>query len=123
MYIAVNGIKSALKEKSIDGPESGLHPFVAGFLLNFVHPINLIYWTTILGSILVNDIRETSVVTAYLNGTGIVFGVFAWWLILSLLTAFARGWITSKVLQYVSMGSSILLLGFAFWFFFNAFIM
>lgn len=119
-YIAINGIKSARKEKSINIEASGTHSFGTGFLLNFVHPINLIYWTTILGSILVKDINDTSLPTAYINGLGIPLGVLGWWLILSTLTSVARKWITPKVMQRVSMGSSILLLGFAVWFFYNA---
>ncbi|MBI5798424.1 MAG: LysE family transporter [Candidatus Yonathbacteria bacterium] len=114
-------IKSALEEKSIGTQENDTNPFVAGFLLNFVHPVNLIYWVTILGSILVKDIQETSFLTAYLDGMGIPLGVFGWWLALSSLTSFARQWITPRIMQHVSMGSSLLLLGFAFWFFFNAF--
>lgn len=120
-YIAMEGIKSARNEKVVSEKQNDTHPFIAGFLLNFVHPVNLIYWTTILGSILVKDIQATSVLTAYLDGLGIPLGVLGWWLILSSLTSFARQWITPKVLQYVSMTSSLLLLGFAFWFFFNAF--
>lgn len=120
-YIAINGIKSARKEKIIAEKQNDTSPFAAGFLLNFVHPVNLIYWVTILSSILVKDISENSFFTAYLDGMGIPLGVFAWWVMLSILTSVARKWITPKVMQYISMGSSIILLGFAFWFFFNAF--
>ncbi len=122
-YIAINGIKGALKEKEIGNIESNIHPFIAGFLLNFVHPINLIYWVTILGSILVKDAQENSTLIAYLDGIGIPLGVFAWWLILSTLTSVARRWVTPKLMQYISMVSSVLLLGFALWFFISAFSM
>lgn len=122
LYIAINGIRSARTEKDVAKQSNDTNPFIAGFLLNFVHPVNLIYWVTILSSILVKDIQETSFTTAYLDGMGIPLGVFGWWLILSLLTSFARQWITPKVMQRVSMGSSLLLLGFATWFFYNAFI-
>lgn len=119
-YIAIEGIRSARTEKVVTEKRVDTHPFIAGFLLNFVHPVNLIYWITILGSILVKDVQETSFVTAYIDGMGIPLGVFGWWLVLSILTSVARKWITPKVMQHVSMGSSLLLLGFACWFFYNA---
>lgn len=120
-YISINGIHDSFDKKDMPVSQTKeTNPFMAGFLLNFIHPINLIWWVTILSSIIVKDTQEMSVLTAYLNGTGIFIGVFVWWFILSLLTSIARQRITMHGMQYISMCSSLLLLGFSFWFFYNA---
>lgn len=121
LYISINGIRDAFQEKNIPIESKEINPFSAGFLLNFIHPVNLIWWTTILSSVIIKDIQNTSIQTAYFDGMGIFIGVFGWWLILSTLTVILRKRLTTKAMQYISMGSSFLLLGFSIWFFYNAF--
>lgn len=123
LYTAVKGIRSSFEGTDINLQPQDTNPFVTGFLLNFIHPLNLIWWVTILSSIIVKDMQRTSVLTAYLNGSGIFFGVFGWWLALSIITAVAKSRFTLKALRSISGGSSIALLGFSFWFFYNAFIL
>ncbi len=122
LYIGVSGVRSSLKEKEIVSQYPNTNSFMTGFLLNFAHPLNLIWWITLLSPILVKDMQKTSMATAYINGTGIVFGVFAWWLILSVLTVLARKQLTVRKLQYISAASSVILVGFSAWFFYQAFV-
>lgn len=117
-YIATKGM---LTFKEIhNGEPKKTSAFLSGFLLNFIHPLNLVWWITILGSIIIADINKYSTLVAYLNGSGIIFGVFAWWLLLSVLTSYAKNWFTVKALQKTSLVASCILLGISFWFFYNA---
>jgi len=123
LYIAVKGIRNYFEKTDINLQPQDTNPFITGFLLNFIHPLNLIWWVTILSSIIIRDIQQTSVLTAYLNGSGILFGVFGWWLILSTIITTTKQWFTLKVLRSISVSSSVVLLGFSFWFFYHAFIL
>lgn len=119
VYIAARGLTNRSSSKMVEGGHE-INSFFSGFLLNFIHPLNLIYWITILNSIVVNDLRNHSTLTTYLNGTGIFWGVLAWDLILSALAATAKRWLNLRTLQIFSKVSSLFLLGFAGWFFYNA---
>ncbi len=121
LYLGINGIYNSPHEERLDAKTKSTNSFIVGFLLNFIHPLNLIWWVTILSSIIIQDIQHTSKLTAYLNGSGILFGVFAWWLILCILLALARQWFTFRTMRIVSISSSYLLIGFSVWFFYNAF--
>lgn len=119
-YIATKGIFT-FKEIH-NGEPKRTNAFLSGFLLNFIHPLNLVWWITILGSIIITDINKYSTFVTYLNGSGIILGVFTWWLLLSLLTGYAKNWFGVKTLQNISLAASVILLGISFWFFYNAFI-
>lgn len=120
-YIGLNNLKKALKTKmikeTIKTKSDGA--FVTGFLLNFVHPLNLIWWITILSPVIIKESMARSQLSAYLSGTGIVFGVLGWWIILSVAASFWSKLLSQKHLKLISVTSSILLMGFSVWFFYN----
>lgn len=121
LYLGVRGMIDGLKKDEKEEREVlQSNSFIAGFLLNFVHPVNLLWWVTLLGSILVADMKENSFLVGYLDGMGICFGVFLWWIILSALATFAKRWVTVRSLRYISVASSCVLIGFSFWFFSQA---
>ncbi len=120
-YIGINNLKKALKTEIIKETaeaKSG-NAFAAGFLLNFLHPLNLVWWITILSPIIVKESMAHSRLSAYLSGTGIVFGVLGWWIILSIVASFWSKLLSQKHLKLISVISSILLMGFSVWFFYN----
>lgn len=122
-YIGISGLRKTLKARAekqkLEQKAKNSNSFTIGFLLNFIHPLNLIWWITILSPIIAREAMIHSRITAYFSGTGIVFGVFAWWIILSIVASFWSKRISQKYLKIVSIISSILLIGFAIWFFYN----
>ncbi len=123
-YIGISGLRKALKAETIERAQKikGKNSFITGFLLNFIHPLNLIWWITILSPIIAREAIIHSRITAYLSGTGIVFGVLAWWIMLSIVASFWSKRISQKHLKLVSIISSILLIAFSLWFFYNGII-
>lgn len=120
-YIGISGLRKTLKAETIKETQKpkNKNSFATGFLLTFVHPLNLIWWIMILSPIIARESIMHSRLIAYLGGTGIIFGELAWWIILSIIASFWSKHISQKHLKLVSIISSILLIGFSIWFFYN----
>ena len=121
-YLGIVFFKTALKRKDVritQETKSHSNSFIVGFLLNFIHPFNLVCWITILTPIIIKQITLDSRLSAFLNGTGIVFGVLAWWIILSFISSFCSKHLSLKRQKFISIICSITLIGFSVWFFYN----
>ncbi len=122
-YIGTSGVQDYIEKAEIrsDTERRKMHPYLIGFILAFVHPLNLIWWATILSPIILKNMLETSWQIAFLNALGIHVGVLLWLVPFSFVVSISRTRLRKHHLRSVSLASSIMLMVFALWFGWHAF--
>jgi threonine/homoserine/homoserine lactone efflux protein len=108
-YLGYTNIRSVPSlDVSAQGQDS--RHFYSGILLTISNPAVLLFWSGIIGANIAS--REFSLNDSLLISGGILFGVSAWLLFLSMLLAWGRKYITPQVFKYISVIAGLVLIGF-----------
>lgn len=125
IFLGVQGLQNYRYVDSISTTEgrdnfSGIKPFAAGVGINFLHPLNLVWWAGTLGPVILESIHQHGYTTAVVNGLGVPLGGFAWWILLSCAVSYAKESFSESVVSKINLVSSIGLLLFGLYFLYRA---
>lgn len=118
-YLGLHGIINYLIGRSVGNQvdvSSPKWPFVTGFSINFLHPLNIVWWSGTLGPIVLESVHNYGIPTAALNGLGVPFGCLTWWMILSLFSSLSKKSFPVLLIKRINLFSSFALLLFGVYF-------
>ncbi|NGP46487.1 LysE family transporter [Bacillaceae bacterium SIJ1] len=90
--------------------------FVAGFMIAFFNPLNIIFWVGIYSSVVGDKLLHEPMYVALTRSAAIIVGILFWNLVVALSTHYARHLLTQRVLNTVMAVAGICLIGFASYF-------
>lgn len=96
-------------------------PFITGFSINFIHPLNIVWWSGTLGPIVLESVHNYGISTAALNGLGVPIGGLTWWTLLSLISSFSKKSFPESFIKRINLFSSFAILLFGVYFLSKAF--
>ena len=100
--------------------ENKAKSFRLGFLMALSNPLNILFWIGIYGSILAQASSQYESSQLLIYSGGIFIGIMLWDITMAGAASGARRWMTPKLLQSISILSGVLLIGFGFYFGYNA---
>ncbi|MGP4074327.1 LysE family transporter [Halobacillus sp. K22] len=101
--------------------ESIKKTFTNGFLLAITNPLSILFWLGIYGSILADTIQRYNLAHVLLYGGAVLLGLMIWDLFMAFVSSGFRKVLTPSLLHVISFLSGLSLLGFSFYFGFQAF--
>ncbi len=93
----------------------------SGFLLSLLNPLTILFWLGIFGSILAEASQKITDSQLILNSFAIIVGIILWDTFTAFLSSGARKFLSNKLLVIISIISSLSMLGFGFYFGFQAY--
>lgn len=100
--------------------ESILKSFFSGFFMSLSNPLTILFWLGIYGSILAKTVHTYDVSQLILYSIAIFTGITLWDLFMALLASSFRKLLTAKILVIISIVSGLSLIGFGFYFGYEA---
>ncbi len=119
LYLAVTGWKTTDLDDWSDARATTRHPFAAGFLVDFLNPFSMVWWMTVIGSMILANLEHNSIGKVYLDGSGVVLGIATCLFVMLCAVRVAKRHVTGKIIRLALKLSSVALLGFAVWFFYR----
>lgn len=124
---SLSGIRGLRNYKNIINVnnQSGVNnlrwPFITGLTINFIHPLNVVWWSGTLGPIVLESVHNYGFLTAALNGLGVPFGGLTWWTILSLISSLSKKSFPEALIKNINLLSSWGLVFFGIYFLYKTF--
>lgn len=100
--------------------ESVLRSGLSGFSMALSNPLNILFWFGIYGSVLAETTLEKGDFVTFWNSLGIFAGILIWDLVMATLASLFQKFANRRVLQITSVTASLMLLGFAGYFAYQA---
>jgi len=100
--------------------ESILKSFFSGFIMSLSNPLTILFWLGIYGSVLAKTAHTYDANQLILYSFAIFTGITIWDLFMALLASSFRKLLTAKILVGISMVSGLSLVGFGFYFGYEA---
>ncbi len=96
--------------------------FLAGFLLSISNPLTILFWLGIYGSVLAKTAASYDVSQLWIYSSVILIGVMLWDFTMACISSSFRRFLNMKMLSLVSKLSGLSLIGFGFYFGYQAFL-
>ncbi|MCF6409081.1 LysE family transporter [Pseudalkalibacillus salsuginis] len=94
--------------------------FATGFLISITNPLSILFWLGIYGSVLADTISRYDDYHLVLYGGAILIGLMLWDITMAFASSGSKRLLTSRMLKGISISSGICMLGFAFYFGYQA---
>ncbi|WP_394231790.1 LysE family transporter [Niallia oryzisoli] len=94
--------------------------FFAGFFMSLSNPLTILFWLGIYGSILAKTVHTYDASQLIIYSAAIFSGITLWDLFMALLASSFRKLLTAKILVFISIVSGLSLIGFGFYFGYEA---
>ena len=123
-YLGIQGFRNYKNTIKVSGQlEKNNHrfPFITGLTINFLHPLNIIWWSGTLGPIILESANRNGFFIATLDGLGVPSGGLAWWIILSTTSSFLKKSFPESLIKKINLLSSSGLILFGVYFLYKAF--
>ncbi|MET3697148.1 threonine/homoserine/homoserine lactone efflux protein [Bacillus oleivorans] len=105
---------------SIRKKEPVYRSFLAGFLLSISNPLTILFWLGIYGSVLAKTATTYDVGQLWLYSSVILIGVMLWDFTMAFISSSFRKFLNMKMLNLISKLSGLSLIGFGFYFGYQA---
>ncbi|ANE45292.1 amino acid transporter [Paenibacillus swuensis] len=122
IYTGIETLKNMKNTPEADSRETqtGISSFRTGFVMAMLNPLNILFWLGIYGSILADSIKNHSSEQMLWNSLGIFAGILLWDFIMASLASTFHRMGNRKVLQIISGLAGLSLIGFGFYFGYQA---
>lgn len=119
------GIESLLGAGKIvssrrNGDESPFKSFFSGFLMSISNPLTILFWLGIYGSVLAETATKYDRAHVIIYSFAIFVGLFVWDITLAAAASTFKRILTGRLLTFISILSGVSLIGFGFYFGFQA---
>lgn len=122
-YVALTSLRSARTTMTAldDATPRRGRSYVTGVLIAAFSPMGIVYWLSVGAALVVEAVDRVGTVGAPVLVGGVFLGLLAWVTSLSVLAQVARRFVTGQGMRWVTGASGIIILGFAAYFFLQAF--
>ncbi len=119
LYLGIKGIvdyKNSGKPTHKIAKSNTNRPFINGLTINFINPLNVVFWSVTLGPIVLESVQKNGFFIATIDGIAVPLGGMVWWIILSSLSAFAGKSLHKRFIEKINLISlfGFILLGIYF---------
>ncbi|WP_409305697.1 LysE family translocator [Peribacillus sp. SCS-155] len=123
--LTYSGIESMVSAVNLDtrrrsSKESLFKSFFAGFFMSISNPLTILFWLGIFGSVLANAAEKYNPQQLMIYSFAIFFGILCWDIAMAFVASTARKLLTTRVLKAISVLSGLSLVGFGFYFGYQA---
>lgn len=124
-YTGIEGLIGAGKVsmKSLGTRTTYSKSFMSGFFMSLANPLTILFWLGIYGSVLANAVASYSTSQLILYSSAIILGLLIWDFTMACVASTFRRFLTNKLLMAISVTSGLSLVGFGFYFGYQAFIL
>ncbi|WEG10923.1 LysE family transporter [Pullulanibacillus sp. KACC 23026] len=119
IYTGIEGLKGWNHQttKSLTrGKESLIKSFFTGFIMSLSNPLTILFWLGIYGSVLAETASKFGTRELLACSTFIFLGLFMWDISMAAISSSFRVFLTSRLIQAISLVSSLSLIGFGCFF-------
>lgn len=123
VYTGVESIRNAgvISKAEMRGSQASLYKsFLSGFLMSLFNPLSILFWLGIYGSVLAKAANEYPMQQLLMYSSAIVLGILIWDVTMAAASSIFRTLLTARVLRGISILSGLSLVGFGFYFGFQA---
>lgn len=122
VYTGIESIKNAgkINLEYTRNKEPLTKSFVSGFLMSISNPLTILFWLGIYGSILAKTASAYENSRLILYSCAIFIGLLLWDISMAGVSSSFRNFVTSRLLVMISVLSGLSLIGFGFYFGFQA---
>lgn len=106
-YLGYANLKNGLFFTKFEGKLCKGNGFIVGFLVTFLNPVNFFMWA---GIIAANFAKNPSIFVA----SGVLVGIFSWFLFISFLAGFAKKVISDKIFRIFYFVAGLFLVYYGF---------
>ncbi|MBT2677895.1 LysE family transporter [Bacillus sp. ISL-35] len=100
--------------------DSSIKSFFSGFIMSISNPLTILFWLGIYGSVLAKTASSYGTGELVLYSFGIILGLLMWDIAMAAISSSFRKLLTSRLLTFISLISGVSLIGFAFYFGYQA---
>lgn len=124
--LTYTGVESLISAGTISSDQknsggSSWKSFLSGFLISLTNPLTILFWLGIYGSVLAKTAVSYSQHELMLYSAAILLGITVWDIAMATVASSFRRFLTSHILTGISILSGLSLIGFGFYFGFQAF--
>jgi L-lysine exporter family protein LysE/ArgO len=122
IYTGVESIMNARPQMSkLSRAREPLHKyFLSGFFISISNPLTILFWLGIYGSVLAKTAAASSQEQLILYSLAIFLGLLIWDVTMAGISSSFKSLFTDKIITFISVISGIFLIGFGFYFGFEA---
>lgn len=122
-YVAISGLRRAggAADTVGDTPVRRGRSYITGVLIAALSPMGIVYWLSVGAALVAEAVGRAGTVGAPVLVAGVFLGLLAWVSTLSVLAQVARRFVTGRGLRWINILSGLAILGFAIYFFVQAF--
>jgi threonine/homoserine/homoserine lactone efflux protein len=91
--------------------------FVTGFLMAAFNPMGIVYWLSVGAALVAEAVDRVGTAGSPVLVGGVFLGIFCWVTFISVIAQVSRRFVTGNGMRWVTGVSGVIILGFAFWFF------
>lgn len=122
-YVAIMSLRAA---REITPPLEHATPrhgrgYVTGVLIAAFNPMGIVYWLSVGAALIAEAVDRVGSAGAPVLVGGVFLGLLVWVTSLSMLAQVARRFVTGQGMRWVTGASGVIILGFALYFFLQAF--
>lgn len=122
-YVALTSLRSARTTMTAldDATPRRGRSYVTGVLIAAFSPMGIVYWLSVGAALVAEAVDRVGTVGAPVLVGGVFLGLLAWVTSLSVLAQVARRFVAGQGMRWVTGASGVIILGFAAYFFLQAF--
>ena len=94
--------------------------YVTGYVLAISSPMTIVWWTGVFGALLTSQTNMPTNASAFFSCLSILLGCFLWVFSLAIALHFSKKFINEKTIGFISLIAGIFLIGFGFYFMYQA---
>ncbi len=95
--------------------------YITGFLMAVFNPMGIVYWLSVGAALVADAVQRVGQVGSPILVVGVMFGIFCWVTLVSMLAQVSRRFVTGAGMLWVTGISGVIIIGFALWFFWQGF--
>ncbi|KOP83030.1 LysE family transporter [Cytobacillus solani] len=125
VYTGIESLISAGKivSSTRNNEESAIKSFFSGFFMSISNPLTILFWLGIYGSVLAETATKYNQTQVAIYSLAIIIGLLLWDITMAGVSSSFRRFLSMKVLTAISMLSGLSLIGFGFYFGYQALIL
>lgn len=94
---------------------------LSGFFMSLLNPLTILFWLGIYGSVLAESAKDFTAGQIVISSLAIVSGIVLWDLTMAFISGSARRLLSAALLKFISVVSSLAMIGFGLYFGFQAY--
>jgi threonine/homoserine/homoserine lactone efflux protein len=121
IYLGALSVKEFLHHSEIKTSQRLFsNSYITGYVLAISSPMTIVWWTGVFGALLASQTNTVTNIAAFFSCLSILLGCFLWVFSLAVVLHFGKKFINEKTTGFISLIAGVFLIGFGFYFMYQA---